>query len=107
MATDHCPHLQPPGCQSVSPTCGVHKVHQRRPTSSQPPLQGRHPRANRRTLIDPIPTVLSQVTAACPAFIASSGPSPPSSRSTDPVRTALAKRIVLVRRGSLKSVSQL
>jgi hypothetical protein len=35
-------------------------------------LQGRHPRANRRTLIDPIPTVLSQVTAACPVFIASS-----------------------------------
>jgi hypothetical protein len=35
-------------------------------------LQGRHPRANRRTLIDPIPTVLSQVTAACPGFIASS-----------------------------------
>jgi hypothetical protein len=31
-------------------------------------LQGRHPRANRRTLIDPIPTVLSQVTAACPVF---------------------------------------
>jgi hypothetical protein len=36
-------------------------------------LQGRHPRANRRTLIDPIPTVLSQVTAACAGFIASSG----------------------------------
>jgi hypothetical protein len=34
-------------------------------------LQGRHPRANRRTLIDPIPTVLSQVTAACAVFIAS------------------------------------
>jgi GNAT superfamily N-acetyltransferase len=31
-------------------------------------LQGRHPRANRRTLIDPIPTVWSQVTAACPVF---------------------------------------
>jgi hypothetical protein len=29
------------------------------------------PRANRRTLIDPIPTVLSQATAACPVFIAS------------------------------------
>jgi hypothetical protein len=71
MATDHCPHCQPPGCQNVSPTCGVHKVHQRRPTSSQPPLRGRHPRANRRTLIDPIPTVLSQVTAACAVFIAS------------------------------------
>src|SRR2546427_2144822 len=71
MATDHCPHRQPPGCQTVSPTCGVHKVRQRRPTASQPPLQGRHPRANRRTLIDPIPTVLSQVTAACPVFMAS------------------------------------
>ena len=59
------------GCSSrprYSASCGVHKVHQRRPTSSQPPLQGRHPRANRRTLIDPIPTVLSQVTAACPVF---------------------------------------
>ena len=32
------------------------------------PLQERHPRTNRRTLIDPIPTVLSQVTAACPVF---------------------------------------
>jgi CHC2 zinc finger len=51
---------------------GVCPFHQEdSPTSSQPPLQGRHPRANRRTLIDPIPTVLSQVTAACPVFIAS------------------------------------
>jgi hypothetical protein len=38
------------------------------PDLIQPPLQGRHPRAHRRTLIDPIPTVLSQVTAACPVF---------------------------------------
>jgi hypothetical protein len=59
------------GCASrprYSASRGVHKVRQRRPTSSQPPLQGRHPRANRRTLIDPTPTVLSQVTAACPVF---------------------------------------
>jgi hypothetical protein len=62
------------GCSSrqrYSASFGVHKVHQRRPTSSHPPLQGRHPRANRRTLIDPIPTVLTQVTAACPVLIAS------------------------------------
>jgi hypothetical protein len=35
------------------------------------PVAGCHPRANRRPVIDPIPTVLSQVTAACRVLIAS------------------------------------
>jgi hypothetical protein len=72
--------------------CGVHKVHQRRPTSSQPPLQGRHPRANRGTLIDPIPTVLSQVTAACAVFIASRGRAPPPHRPKTGVSGATGGR---------------
>jgi hypothetical protein len=47
---------------------GVRKVHERRPTSSPYPLQGRHPQTI-ATLLDSVPTVLSQVTAACPVFL--------------------------------------
>jgi transposase-like protein len=46
---------------------GVRKVHQRRRTSSPPPLQERHPQTI-ATLIVSIPTVPTQITAACPVF---------------------------------------
>lgn len=47
---------------------GVRKAYQRRRTSSPPPLQERHPQTI-AALIDSIPTVPRQVTAACPTEI--------------------------------------